>query len=89
MAYQGTNESSGSSCRSVHLPGPTGAFASNARRGGGTVYVVSWTVSSLGTLEVYALSRLTYTFCYWDKENNSYTNYFNRNDVITSLMPTF
>ena len=31
-------------------------------------------LSSLGALEVYALSRLTHTFCHRD---NSYTNYYN------------
>ena len=88
MAYQVASESSGSSCRSVHVPGPTGEFASNARREGGADYVVSWTLSSLGALEVYALSRLTYTFCHRDKERNSYTNYYNCKDIITSLRST-
>ena len=73
VAYDVASESSGSSCRSVHVPGPTGEFASNAWRGGGADYVVS----SLGALEVCALSRLTFTFCHWDKERNSYTNYYN------------
>ena len=44
VAYQGASESSGSSCRPVHVPCPTEEFASNARRGGGADYVVSRTV---------------------------------------------
>ena len=78
-------ESSGNSCRSLHVPGTTGACASNAWQGGGADYVVSWTMSSLGALEVYALSRITHTFCHRDKERNSFTNYYLLNGVITCL----
>ena len=73
VAYQGASESSGSSCRPVHVPCPTGEFASNARRGAERTMWFRG-LSSLDALEVYVLSRLTHTFCHWD---NSYTNYYN------------